>query len=87
MSWGTDKPEGNNLSNIKIGYSEYSSVIFNCFDLTIYSLKLYSGATLIREYLPVKRNGVTGLLDSVSGAFISSSTSTELVPIAAVSQS
>ena len=55
--------------------------IFNWFDLSIYELTISENNVTKRHYVPRKINGVPGLYDTETGAFISSKTSTELVEI------
>lgn len=85
VSWATDAKNNTQTAKLTVAYNGYNSSIFNNFDLSIYSLKLYDGATLVREYVPRKKNGVVGMLDTVGGGFISSKTSTPLEAITSVS--
>lgn len=56
--------------------------IFDYADFEIHNVKIYEGSTLVRDYSPVTKNGsIPGLLDAVTGVFISSETSDELVAI------
>ena len=59
-----------------------ASHIFDYANMEIYEVKIYEGSTLVRNYSPVvKGGGKVGLLDAVTGVFISSATSDELVAI------
>ena len=64
-----------------IGYSAYFSAIFNRWDMTVYSLVIKENGNPVRNYVPVTRNGVPGLRDTVTGTFISSQTASALVAI------
>ena len=85
VSWATDAKTNTQTSTLSVGRSQYSNMPFNQFDLTVYSLKLYDGGTLVRDYSPKRINGVVGMLDAVSGGFMTSGTQTPLEPV--VSQS
>ena len=55
--------------------------IFDSFDLTVYELKITDNGTLVRNYVPVRRMGVPGLYDTITGHFMSSKSSTDFVEI------
>ena len=55
--------------------------IFDSFDLTIYELKITDNGTLVRNYVPMRRAGVPGLYDTITGHFMSSKSSTDFVEI------
>lgn len=55
--------------------------IFDYYKLTIYRLTITEGGTTVRNYVPATLGGVPGLHDTITGAFISSETSTPVVAI------
>jgi hypothetical protein len=62
-------------NDMKIGYD--GTNIMKVFDLTIYELKITENGTVVRDWVPKKKNGVTGLLDIATngtGTFLSSET-------------
>jgi len=72
MSLDTSKKTSTMEVPVRIGKT--GSRIYNAFDLTIYGLKFVENGTTVRNYVPMKRNGVPGLYDTVTGAFFSSET-------------
>ena len=64
-----------------IGYSHLSNEPYANFELTIYRLTIKENGVTVRNYVPAKLGGVPGLHETVSGTFISSETSSELVAI------
>lgn len=53
----------------------------NAFDIDIYSIEITEGETTVRNYIPVTKNGVAGLYDTVNGAFHASASGTPLVEV------
>lgn len=69
-------------TNLAIGYGwNKTDPIFNYQHFLVYGIKFYEGGTLTHDFKPYKRNGVVGLLDTETGTFISSQTSSPLVPV------
>lgn len=50
--------------------------LFTKFILTIYELKITDNGSVVRDYKPVRRDGIPGLYDELTGHFMSSKTST-----------
>ncbi len=74
-SVNTSKKSSAMENDMKIGYD--GTNIMKVFDLTIYELKIIEGGTVVRDWVPKKKNGVTGLLDIATngtGTFLSSET-------------
>ena len=47
----------------------------------LYSMKIWQDGTLVRDYVPARRQLVHGLYDKVSRTFVTSATSTPFVPV------
>lgn len=72
----------NMSTKLDIGYNPAVSQIFAAFDLTIYEFTITESGNVVRHWVPKMKNGtIPGLYDTVTGKFISSETSTELVAV------
>ena len=68
-------------SPMRIGLS-ITDIIYSVFDLTIYELTFTETNTdNNRHYIPKSKNGVPGLYETNTGAFISSETNDDLVAV------
>lgn len=54
----------------------------NAFDVDIYGIEITEGATTVRNFIPLKKDGVPGLYDTVNGTFHPSASGTDLAEIA-----
>ena len=75
------KKQSQMTSPLNIGLNTYNNTIFSYFDLTIYRLTIKENGVAVRNYVPKSYMGVPGLYDTVTGAFISSETDSEVVAI------
>ena len=55
--------------------------VFNRYDLTVYELKITDNGSVVRNYVPMRKAGVPGLYDTITGHFMSSKSSTDFVEI------
>lgn len=76
-----DKKTSTMVNPLVIGLNTYNNLMFEFFDLTIYRFTIKENGVNVRNYVPRSVCGVPGLYDTVTGAFISSETSTDVVAI------
>lgn len=54
----------------------------NAFDVDIYGIEITEGNTAVRNFIPIKKDGVPGLYDTINGTFHPSASGTRLAEIA-----
>lgn len=69
---------GSQNSGLAICRHVTQNVTMNRWNLYIYEFTIKENGSIVKHWVPHMKNGIAGLLDTVSGAFISSETSTEL---------
>ena len=74
-SWDiSDKPHANTASMtlpIFARYADAAATTGGCFTkMRLYSFKIYEKDELVHEFLPMKKDGVIGLYDTIAAAFV-----------------
>jgi len=65
-------------SDFSLGTYRVTDEIFNCGRMIVFGLKVYENNELTHDFVPKKFDSVVGFYDNLTGAFVSSQTSTEL---------
>lgn len=66
-----------NSEPLMLGYGVGKVRPFDVFNMIVYGLKIYEGTTLLHDFVPARNNGVVGLYDQQTSAFIASASGTE----------
>jgi hypothetical protein len=65
-------------SDFSLGVYRTAGKIFNYGRMIVFGLKVYESNVLTHDFVPKKFSSFVGFYDNLTGAFVSSQTSTEL---------
>lgn len=70
-----------NSEPLMLGYGVGKVRPFDVFNMIVYGLKIYEGATLLHDFKPATKNNQPGLYDAETGTFLTSVSGTDPIAI------